>query len=89
MSQTNVEGEVDKPIRDLTVEEVAALVTKVTKTSKYEAAVRANGLDGEALSLTQSWEDIRDHCGVTFSAHAMKIFNYAQEEKTKLKGVGL
>ena len=68
VSQTTFGGVAHKPINGLTVEEVVVLVTSWTNTSKYEVAVRESGLNGATLALTESWEEIRDHCGITFPA---------------------
>ena len=65
----------------MTVDEVAALVTRLTSTSKYEAAIKENGLNGATLVRVRRWEQLKDDFGITREAHATLVYDHVQTAK--------
>ncbi len=71
----------NKPIADFSVEEVAALVTRLVDTSRYEATITDAGLNGAALWEVAGWEELRDDFGIATAAHARLVMKHVQSAK--------
>lgn len=70
----------DKIIYELSVDEVAALVTRLCGSDEYETALRESNVDGAILAYLDTWEKLRD-CGVTSTQHAATILKHVKGMK--------
>ena len=67
----------------MTLDEVAALVTRLTSTFQYEAAVKREGLNGATLVRVRSWEELKNDYGITKEAHATLVYDHVQSAKRR------
>ncbi len=72
----------DKPVIDMCVDGMVALVTLLTSTPKYETAIRMNGLNGATLWYVKTLEEVRDF-GVTIPAHTRLVLRHVQDAKRR------